>query len=234
MNKEIHLDTRLQMVASFVRKYSVVADIGTDHAYLPIFLVNKGVCKKAIACDIRKGPLDSAMHNIRLYKQTDAIECRLGNGLQPICEKEVQDVVIAGMGGENIRDILSECQWIKDKKIRLILQPMTHAEVVRKFLYENNFSILHEQTTMDERHVYVVIVAEFFGKKITESEEDCVLGMVGIERPTESDYKYIEKIQNRYRKIQNGISNEDSEQIDYVNDIIHSCEKRLQSIKERI
>lgn len=156
-------DERLLCAASLVRQGSRVADIGTDHAYLPIYLVESGRSPSAIASDIRVGPADSARKNVAAAGLCDRIEVRLGDGLSGIAPDEVDDIVIAGMGGETIAAILQGAEWVKDAHYRLILQPMTRAEDLRRYLLTNGFEIDEERVVPDGRRLYTVMAATYTG-----------------------------------------------------------------------
>ena len=117
-----------------VRKGVVAADIGTDHAYLPSYLVLNGICPRAIACDLRRGPLENAAETLERMGAADRITLRLSDGLDELSAGEADDIIMAGMGGTLISRLLERTDWIKNKNIRLILQPMSHAEDVRLFL----------------------------------------------------------------------------------------------------
>ena len=119
---------RLQMVADFVRDGAAVADIGTDHAYLPVALVLSGKCPRAVVSDLREMPLENARQAIRRYHLEDRIVACLSDGLDEIAPDWAQDIIIAGMGGELIAAILARAPWLRNEGKRLILQPMTHAE----------------------------------------------------------------------------------------------------------
>ena len=140
----ITLDKRLSAVAALVRQGSRLADIGTDHAYLPVHLVQSGVCPSAIASDIGAGPLDAARRTVTENGLTSEIALRLGDGLATVKAGEVEDVAIAGMGGETIVAILEAAPWVQNEGIRLILQPMTRAEDLRRWLLTHGFTILGE------------------------------------------------------------------------------------------
>lgn len=159
----INLDKRLSAVAALVRPGSRLADIGTDHAYLPVHLVQAGVCPTAIASDIGAGPLEAARHTVTENELTSKIALRLGNGLATVSVDEVEDIAIAGMGGETIAAILEAAPWVKDARLRLILQPMTRAEDLRRWLLQNGFSVLEEHLIIDGRHLYPVLAAEYTG-----------------------------------------------------------------------
>lgn len=171
----MNLDKRLGTVAALVRPGARVADIGTDHAYLPVYLVQMGVCPTAIASDIGKGPLEAARHTVTAAGLTDKISLRLGDGLAGIAPDEAEDIVIAGMGGETIAAILQAAPWVKNPALRLILQPMTRAEDLRRFLLINGFSVLEERLIQDGRHLYPVLAAAYTGK-VCIDELPCYAG----------------------------------------------------------
>lgn len=154
-------DERLMTVAGLVRPGSRVADIGTDHAYLPVYLVGAGICPSAIASDLREGPLEAARRHIDEAGLTGRIAVRLGDGLACVSPDEVEDVVIAGMGGETIVGILQAAPWVRDGDKRLICQPMTHAEDLRRYLLYHGFSLETERLVIDGRHLYPVMAARF-------------------------------------------------------------------------
>ncbi len=164
----MHLDRRLQAVAALVRPGSRLADIGTDHAYLPVALVQAGVCPSAIASDIGAGPLEVARQSVTAAGLTETIALRLGDGLATVTPGEVEDIAIAGMGGETIAAILQATPWVKDSKLRLILQPMTRAEDLRRWLLQKGFTVLEEHLVEDGRHLYPVLAAVYTGQACDE------------------------------------------------------------------
>ncbi len=166
----INLDKRLSTVASMVRRGSRVADIGTDHAYLPVYLVQAGICSGGIAADIRSGPLDAARRTVTEAGLTDVIALRLGDGLAPVAADEADDIVIAGMGGETIVEILSAADWVKDTRLQLVLQPMTRAEELRRWLLTSGFTITEERLVRDGHRLYPVMAAAYTAAE-TETDE---------------------------------------------------------------
>lgn len=164
------LDKRLQTVAALVRPGSRMADIGTDHGYLPVYLVREGICPRAIAADLRPDPLEAARRHVTAAGLTEKIALRLGDGLAPIAPDEVDDVVIAGMGGETIAGILAAADWVQDPRLRLVLQPMTRAEELRRYLLYHGFSIEAERLVQDGRHLYPVLAAVFTAAPPPEDE----------------------------------------------------------------
>ena len=159
----ITLDKRLSAVAALVRQGSRLADIGTDHAYLPVHLVQAGIIPSAIASDIGAGPLDAARRTVTENGLTSEIALRLGDGLAIVSADEVDDIAIAGMGGETIAAILEAAPWVQNEGIRLILQPMTRAEDLRRWLLTHDFTVLEEHLITDGRHLYPVLAARYTG-----------------------------------------------------------------------
>ena len=194
------LDARLAQVAAFVRKGSRLADIGTDHAFLPVELVRQGVCTYAIASDVKKGPVAAATRTVEEAGVIDTINIRLGSGLETVKPDEVDDIVIAGMGGETIAMILNDAPWVKDERYRLVLQPMTRAEKLRRYLWENGFEILNEAVVQDSRHWYVVIHAAFTGNDFVLDELLCHVGRIPLPEGT----GYLQTVKNRLYKQQKG------------------------------
>ncbi len=194
------LDARLTQVAVFVRNGSRLADIGTDHALLPTELVRQGVCTYAIASDIKKGPVAAATRTVAEAGLAEQINIRLGAGLETVREDEVDDIVIAGMGGETIAMILNDAPWVKNERYRLILQPMTRAEKLRRYLWGNGFDILKEAVVQDGRHWYTVIHAAFTDKCFIPDELLCHVGRISLPEGA----GYLQTVKNRLLKQQKG------------------------------
>lgn len=175
-NSCINISERLKAIADFVREGSVVADIGTDHAFLPIYLLQKGKINSAVAVDINEGPLEIAKKHLKEFELSDKVKTFISNGLKKVEPGSVDDIVIAGMGGELIAEILNNSKWVKNRRYRLVLQPMTRPEALRKFLFENCFEIKNEKTVCEANKLYTIIVAEFTGIKRVFSESDLYIG----------------------------------------------------------
>lgn len=158
------LKGRLKLIADKVPTCDVIADIGTDHAYLPIYLIQQGVCKKAIASDVRIGPVKVANKNINLYKMKEQIETRLGSGLDTIAQNEADAIIIAGMGGTLLTELLKGHPHKVSKAASLILQPMNDLDVVRKWLFDNKFDIYDEELVAEGPKIYCVISAKYDGE----------------------------------------------------------------------
>lgn len=155
---------RLSLCADYAREGSRLADIGTDHGYLPIALCQSGKIPSALACDVNPLPLRSAQENIARFGLSKKIQTRLSDGLKEVSSDEVDDIVIAGMGGELIRDILTAAPWVKDKAKHLVLQPMTHHDDLIRWLYENGFAIIQQAAVLDDGKYYTVLSSRFTGK----------------------------------------------------------------------
>lgn len=169
----MQLSDRLRLVAEFVTKGYAVADIGTDHGYIPIWLVENGRIPKAYAMDIGKGPLERAKEHIRLYGYEDKIETRLSDGLRELKENEADSVIIAGMGGALIVNILKEGKKVLETVKELILSPHTEIHLVRHYLIENGYDIEREQMVYDMGKYYTVIKAVHTEDKSMRQIYDC-------------------------------------------------------------
>ncbi|MBR4726346.1 MAG: SAM-dependent methyltransferase [Clostridia bacterium] len=154
---------RLKMAAAMVRPGSRVADIGTDHAYLPVYLILNGTIPSALACDLRQGPLCNAQKTVAAYGLEAQITLRLSDGFDRIDPSEAEDFVLCGMGGTLMAQLLGRTPWLKDPTKRLILQPQSHEEDVRGWLLENGFSILREDACTDDGKLYACLTAAYTG-----------------------------------------------------------------------
>lgn len=187
------LSIRLSSVAALVKQDAAIADIGTDHGYIPVYLAEKKVIKSAVASDINEGPLNSCISLVKEKGFENIIRTKLSNGLDSLDENDFDTIIIAGMGGELISDILSRHSYVKDKHI--ILQPMTHPEVARKFLYDNGFEIKNDIIVKDGRHYYNVFDAYYTGKIIPKSRVDYFIGNIR----DFSNKEYFEHLLNYFK-----------------------------------
>lgn len=153
--RELALQPRLQLLADMVPAGSRLADVGTDHGYLPVYLLQQGRISRAIASDIVDGPLQHARQTAAEY-EVDGIDFRLCPGLDAIAPHEADTVVIAGMGGETIQAILTAAPWTADGSHLLLLQPMTKVEYLRKWLVDNGYAFTEERLVWDKDHLYPV------------------------------------------------------------------------------
>lgn len=178
----LNLKGRLKLIADKVPKCNVAADIGTDHAYIPIYLVQNEICRKAIASDVKIGPVNIAKNNISLYRLTEKIETRLGNGLDTIEVDEADSIIIAGMGGTLFIELLEANKHKAVKAEALILQPMNDLDIVRKWLFDNEFDIYDEELVAEGPKLYCVLAAKFHGSKNEYSDFELHVGRKLINR----------------------------------------------------
>ena len=186
-----NLSLRLSTIASLVPKGAFVCDVGTDHGFLPIFLMESGKARGVIATDINEKPLKKAEENLQ-KPGAKGITLRLCDGLSGVKKGEVHTVIIAGMGGEVISGILERGREITENAhITLILQPTTSPEFLRKYLYETGFEIIKEIPVEEKGKLYSVMLVRFRGDP--QKKEDWVY-FVGLVDPKDPiGRKYIEK-----------------------------------------
>lgn len=200
--KPLKLKGRLSLCAEYVRRDSRLADIGTDHGYLPIALCESGKIPSALACDINPLPLESAEKNIARSGLSDRIKIRLSNGLKKVGADEADDIVIAGMGGELIAAILGDCAWIRDNEKNLILQPMTRHDVLIKWLYENGFCIEEQGAIYDSKKVYTVMRIKYDGKQRVCGILEAHIGK--LKPDNEASVGFLNKCLNKLKKQEKG------------------------------
>ena len=162
--REIELDARLLAAADLVRQGACFADIGTDHARLPLFLLANRRIDLAYACDVARGPLASAEAAIAAAGEGERCKTRLCDGAAALSDLGITDYAICGMGGELIARIISDAPQLADPSVRLVLQPMTRAAHLRRFLAKNGFSVLTERFVTAAKRAYVCISASYTGR----------------------------------------------------------------------
>lgn len=214
---------RLFKIANMVDKCDTVADIGTDHGYVPIMLINNNICNSAIACDINPGPLKKAKLNIDMEGLPGKIKLRLGAGLSVLKENEAQCIIIAGMGGNLIRDILEENIEVAKVCDSLVLQPVQNPEVLREYLYRKGFFIIDEDLCYDENKYYEIIKVKYLGEPKSVESIYYEISRKLIEKKHPLLKEYISKKITSYKNILNNI-NENTEM----------AEKRKREINEKL
>lgn len=174
--KNFKISNRLKKCADLVSCGSKIADIGTDHAYIPIYLMLQRKISHAIACDIGEGPLKNAEKNIKNYGFENNIETRLSDGFSNIKENEADEIIIAGMGGNMISNILNNCPWKNKFKKRFILNPMKYEEKLHEFLFSNGYEIQNEIAVKCSGKSYLIIDAHFTGEKYIPLPHELYIG----------------------------------------------------------
>lgn len=218
----LHLSERLKLVASFVPEGSRIADIGTDHGYVPIYLAETGKIKSALAMDVGKGPLARADEHIEEYRRDagDAaisIETRLSNGLEKLQVGETDTVIIAGMGGELEISILEAGKQLWSSIRHWIFSPQSDLEKFRHYLKENGFFIEDEAMILDEGKFYTVIKAGF-GEDVKdacacETIPEYRFGAVLIKRGDAVLKKYLLKEEKRVEGILKGFAGKKEDEL---------------------
>lgn len=221
------LTARLEKIASFVDKGSKIIDVGTDHGYIPAFLINNSIIEKCIASDINHGPLRAARDNLTEQGIKDRVELRLGSGLAIVKkEDEIDGVVIAGMGGETIISILENRPYFMEN-FTLILQPMTEIPLVRRYLKENKWEIIDEELAQEDMRFYEVIKAVKSNNVIPYTYKELRFGPVLMKKKSEEFLFYLKKqIWKKHIILANMKNGSD------VKDKILDLEKELELIKE--
>jgi len=176
-------------VADLVPHGAILADVGTDHAYLPVWLIQTGKISSAIVSDLREGPLSRAKLTAEQYDCKEKMEFRLCDGLLGFHRDEVNTVVIAGMGGETIANILSQASWLKNNAVHLILQPMSTQPELRHWLWTNGFAIIKEVLNPNGKFFYTILSAQYGNSApFTPAEEWAGRQYPGMEAPYRAEY----------------------------------------------
>ena len=199
------LTPRLKKIADLIPQGSTIADIGTDHAYLPSYCILNGISPNTIAMDINEGPLNSAKQTVSHYGIDDKVELRLSDGIQKLSWGETDVIVIAGMGGLLIKNILSKDISLIKYGTMLILQPMLAQKELREYLYTSNNAVCDEYLACEGDKIYNIIVAKA-GQNLDYTQEDIVIGRnIRLNSP-ELYNKYIERNMRILNKIIDGQS----------------------------
>ena len=191
------LDIRLRTAADMVPSGARLADIGSDHAYLPIALCLENKIECALASDINEGPVRAAVANIHKNGLSDRIVAVRADGLDKTRDFAPNCITVLGMGGELIVSILDKADWVKDDGITLVLQPMTHPEILAKYLAEEGFDFIDEKIVRDgtrDDRIYRIICAKFDGKRRELTEAEALVGKINLASGDEAARAYIERI----------------------------------------
>lgn len=203
---KLPISKRLLCCASMVQPGSRVADIGTDHGYLGIYLLQSGAARHVIACDLRKDPLENARRNAKLFGVDGAMELRLSDGLEKILPDEVDTVVMAGMGGDLIQKILSQCPWRTREGLQFILQPQSAGNVLRRWLCEDGFEIQREEPVQDGHFLYTVMdIRQGEPAPLTPGTEYASPALLASGSPLVGNY--LARVENALQETVRGLTN---------------------------
>lgn len=228
------LSGRLQRISEFVTKGNILADIGTDHGYIPIYLVENNVVPYAYACDVKEGPLERAREHIAEHKLEDKIRLRLSNGLEKLEKSEADTILIAGMGGELIIDILKSGKEVLDTAKELIVSPHSEINLVRKYLNSEKYILVEEDMIKDAGKYYVIMKwVKGEGDSFTEDFSECELlyGKILLRKKNPVLSEYLNNEKNNYYKILSLLDREGKSDVILKKD---SIKKRLLTIEEAL
>ncbi len=230
--KEIILSERLLSVAGFVRQGAVFADVGTDHAHLPIFLLTEGKISRAVCSDINEGPLALARSNVAAAGLSSSVEFVLTDGASALSGIGITDYAICGMGGELIADIISKAVHLKASDVNLILQPMTKQAHLRKFLYLNGYEVIDELYSTDDGKHYVCLLCKYIGKTEALSDIDAEVGLKSIKNVNISSQ--ISYFKGKIRALKKRIRGLESAQINPISEkiLLSALEKRVEALSK--
>ena len=233
------LSNRLKIVADMVTKGNSVADIGTDHGYVPIYLIKNGVCPKAYAMDINEGPIRSAQKNVRAEGLEDKICVIQSDGMEKMTSSMADSVIIAGMGGELIIRILKDSK-VNNTVKEFILSPHRDIDLVRKYVLENNWHIEEEKMLKDAGKFYIVMKVKPGKEEISYSPVEYMYGRHLLKEKNPVLKEYLEKQYHKFSKIKETMKENNSRDIEQVEKVIEmnrkgwemydSCECRRKTV----
>ncbi len=197
---DISIRPRLLWFAERVRKNVTFADIGTDHAKLPVYLVKKGIIKEAIASDIGEGPIARARMYISVNGLDGVIKTCVGDGVSHLELAPPADIAICGMGGETIINIVDAAPLLKQRGMRLLLQPMTDFAALRIFLAENGFEPIDEEIVFSDEKMYQCMVAEYTGRSYVLSVAEAEFGTICIKNRSQTFLEYVSRRYENMKK----------------------------------
>ena len=198
----MELSKRLNWIINVMDKADIIMDVGTDHGYISIELIKRNLADKVIASDINKDPLNKAKLNVSLEGLSNKIELRLGGGLAPVKNNEVNAALIAGMGGNLIRDILEkDIEKVKNMDY-LVLQPAQNPEVLREYLYTGNYEIIDEDVCEDEGKYYELFKVKYKENNSTKLEPIFYeISPLLLNKKSEVFKTYLEEKADKYKKV---------------------------------
>ena len=226
MNRTLKLPERLDRIAAFIKKGASVVDVGTDHGLLPIYLAQSGLAERIIASDVSAGSLGAARRAASKYGVTDAIKFIEMSGLDGIFETDADTVVIAGMGGQNIAEIIRGAPWLKRRKVRLILQPQSKTDDLCSFLRSAGYTVCDAEIVRDRSRYYVIFVA-IAGKPKSPLPPDIELYSILAAKRSPLFINYVDMLITKTQSAAAGLINSDPERYE----VLHKKLTDLHSVK---
>jgi len=225
--KKLQLQPRLQLLADLVPPGTRLADVGTDHGYLPVWLLQEGRISHAIASDINAAPLEHARRTAAEFGVAENIDFRLCAGLDGIRPDEIDTIVIAGMGGESILSILSAAPWTRSSAMPLLLQPMTKVEMLRIWLADNGYTFTGERLVADKDFLYPVLCVTG-GKGESLLPEEAYVGKLLSGDPLYGQYldQQIKKLRRRITGLRSAAGPVSSAELKNLEELCASLEKK--------
>lgn len=225
------LTDRLLKIASLVTDGKKIADIGTDHGYIPVYLLKKGRVPFAVLADVNKGPLDNARKEVIQNNFLDKVDLRLGSGIEILEIGEVEEIIIAGMGGILISELLEAKKEVAHSVEKLILQPMQAQEELRRYLLNNGYEILEEVLVREDFRIYEIMVAKYTGKNtIIEDEIYYEVGIKLLENKDSLFNDFIEKKIRTYSSIVSKLEGKNGESIEKKREESEVAIKKLENL----
>lgn len=227
------LNERLKAVSEYIIGNTLI-DIGSDHAYLPIYAVTESIIKQAVCGEIARGPYESSIKNVQANKLAGKIQVRLGDGLSILKSHDRMDTItVCGMGGPLIASIIENGMEHVQGKPRFIVQANTYPYPIRKVMAEYNYEITDELQLKDGPHFYDIIVFDHSENHVEYSESELRFGPVNIKNSTPVFVKEVEREKSHIEKILNGISDRDknSDKVDRLEVNLKYVDEVLKDVK---
>lgn len=206
--KNIELSNRLKTISNLINNVKSIVDVGTDHGYIPIYLVGNSILDYAVASDINKGPVEKAKNNVKDFNLGNKISCRLGGGLTTVKPREVDAAIIAGMGGNLIRDIIEESKGVFKTLDYAVLQPVQNPEVLREYIYKSGYTILDEIIVKDEEKYYEIIKVKYDNNKREVEPIYYEISEILLNKKEPLFKEYIEFKLNKYIRVYENLNEE--------------------------
>lgn len=222
------LKGRMKLIYDMIPPCDILSDIGTDHALIPAYALLNDRCKRAVACDIKPGPLERAERTRSKYMLENSMELRMGSGLEPISEQEADVIVLAGMGGILITELILESINIAKAANYIIIQPMTNQDLIRPFLWKNGFEIINEGLACEGKKLYQVILTRYTGIRRVNTER--IRELIGDILIKKNDPLLKDWVKDYIRKQKKAVSGLKSAKVTHDVEKIYTEEKLLKEL----